>query len=153
MGRDTHTVQLVDLDGQSTDAKWRSPNGQLPKVDEVIEVDGSGARARVTHISPDDETPIRAQLLAAVDEMIRTGRRKDLCITSERKTELAERLEAAGHAEAASTLRDRNTFPDRSKPAVLGVLNEWLDEAKDPSLAEELADLRHELDAAISEDR
>jgi hypothetical protein len=56
-------VQLVDLDGQSSAAKWRSPNGQLPKVDEVIEV-YSGTRARVTDISPDDETPIRAELLA-----------------------------------------------------------------------------------------
>ena len=56
-------MQLVDLDGQSSAAKWRSPNGQLPKVDEVIEV-YSGTRARVTDISPDDETPIRAELLA-----------------------------------------------------------------------------------------
>ena len=59
-----HYVQLVDRDGQSSAANWRSPNGQLPKVDEVIEVDGSGACARVTDISPDDETPIRAELLA-----------------------------------------------------------------------------------------
>jgi hypothetical protein len=64
VGRDIHNVQLVDLDGQSSAAKWRSPNGQLPKVDEVIAIDDSGARARVTDISPDDATPIRAQLLA-----------------------------------------------------------------------------------------
>ena len=85
--------------------------------------------------------------------MIRTGRRDDIRITSERKAELAERLEAAGYAEAANTLRAQNKFPEGSKPAVLGVLNDWLDEAKDPSLAEDLADLRHELDADISEGR
>ena len=63
MGRDTHNVQLVDLDGQSGAAEWTSLDGQLPKVDEVIVVDNIGADARVVDISPDDETPIRAQLL------------------------------------------------------------------------------------------
>jgi hypothetical protein len=61
---DTHAVQLVDLDGQSTDSEWTSLDGELPKVDEIIVVGDSGARARVTHITPDDATPIRAQLLA-----------------------------------------------------------------------------------------
>lgn len=55
-------MQLVDLDGQSGVAKWRSRDGTLPNVDEVIEVNESGVRARVTHISPDDDTPIRAEL-------------------------------------------------------------------------------------------
>lgn len=60
---DTHAVQLVDLDGQSADSKWTSTDGMLPTVDEVIEVGDDGAHARVTDITPDDATPIRAQLL------------------------------------------------------------------------------------------
>jgi hypothetical protein len=60
---DTHKVQLVDLDGQSGASNWTSLDGTLPIVDEVIVVDDSGARARVTNIWPDEDTPIRAQLL------------------------------------------------------------------------------------------
>jgi hypothetical protein len=60
--RDTYPVQLVDRNGQSEVAEWTSLDGSLPTVDEVIVVDESGARAHVTAIDPDDETPIRAEL-------------------------------------------------------------------------------------------
>jgi hypothetical protein len=74
-------------------------------------------------------------------------------IREELKAELAQRLEAAGYVDAAETLRTKSKFPDGSKPAVLGVLYDWLEEAESEWLTDELAELRLELNADVSEGR
>jgi hypothetical protein len=60
----TFDVQLVQLDGATSGTgKYDSPTGELPNVDDMIAVDEHGQRARVTDVWPDDNPPIRAQLL------------------------------------------------------------------------------------------
>ena len=60
----TYDVQLVQLDGTTSGTgKYDSPDGELPNVDDMIPVDEHGQRARVTDVWPDDNPPIRAQLL------------------------------------------------------------------------------------------
>jgi hypothetical protein len=68
-----------------------------------------------------------------------------------KREELAQRLESAGFADAADDLRSRRAFTETDKPHVLGVLNDWLDEIKIDAFGQELMDLRHELDADISQ--
>jgi hypothetical protein len=69
----------------------------------------------------------------------------------EKRKELGERLDAAGFAHAADDLRSRRAFTGTDKPHVFGVLNDWLDEVKIEAFGQELMDLRHELDADISQ--
>jgi hypothetical protein len=60
----TYAVQLEQLDGRtSTTGVYDSPDGKLPRVDEVIPVDERGGRARVTAVSRSDHPPIRATLV------------------------------------------------------------------------------------------
>ncbi len=60
----TYDVQLVQLDGNTSGTgKYDCSDGELPNVDEIIPVDEHGQRARVTDVWPDDNPPIRAQLL------------------------------------------------------------------------------------------
>jgi hypothetical protein len=58
----SYHVQLVQSDGTSSFGKYESPDGQLPKVGDVIAVDEQAGRARVTHVSRSDQPPIRAEL-------------------------------------------------------------------------------------------
>ncbi len=58
----TYDVQLVQPDGASTAGAYVSPDGRLPTVGDIIEVDEHGGRARVTAVWPDDNPPIRAEL-------------------------------------------------------------------------------------------
>lgn len=61
----TYAVQLLRFDGRtSTASVYDSPTGKLPRVDDVIPVDESGGRARVTAVSRSDHPPIRADLLS-----------------------------------------------------------------------------------------
>ena len=61
----TYAVQLLRFDGRtSTAGVYDSPTGKLPRVDDVIPVDESGGRARVTAVSRSDHPPIRADLLS-----------------------------------------------------------------------------------------
>jgi hypothetical protein len=61
----TYAVQLLRFDGRtSTAGVYDSPAGKLPRVDDVIPVDESGGRARVTAVSRSDHPPIRADLLS-----------------------------------------------------------------------------------------
>ncbi len=61
----TYAVQLLQFDGRtSTAGVYDSPTGKLPRVDDVIPVDESGGRARVTAVSRSDHPPIRADLLS-----------------------------------------------------------------------------------------
>ena len=61
----TYGVRLLLLDGTtSTAGVYDSPTGQLPRVDDVIPVDESGSRARVTAVSRSDHPPIRAYVLS-----------------------------------------------------------------------------------------
>jgi hypothetical protein len=60
----TYDVLLVQLDGvTSGTGQYDSPTGELPNIDDMIAVDEHGRRARVTDVWPDDNPPIRAQLL------------------------------------------------------------------------------------------
>jgi hypothetical protein len=60
----TYAVQFERLDGRtSTAGVYDSPDGKLPRVDDVIPVDERGGRARVTAVSRSDHPPIRAKLV------------------------------------------------------------------------------------------
>ena len=74
-------------------------------------------------------------------------------VSSERRRELAERLDSAGFHRAADDLRSRRAFEATDKPDVLGVLNAWLDDVKITAYGEELMELRHELDHDITQRR
>jgi hypothetical protein len=63
----------------------------------------------------------------------------------DRWQELLERLESGGEAQAAEGIRMRGVIPEDRKPAVLDLLNRWLDEAKLGTFGEHLQRLRHEL--------
>jgi len=76
--------------------------------------------------------------------------RTTVAVPSEKRRELADRLEAAGFRHAADDLRSRRAFTETDKPHVFGVLNDWLDEVKIDAFGTELMDLRQELDADIS---
>jgi hypothetical protein len=58
----TYDVQLVQPNGVSTAGAYVSPDGRLPNVGDVIEVDEHGGRARVTDVWQDDNPPIRDEL-------------------------------------------------------------------------------------------
>ena len=74
-------------------------------------------------------------------------------VPSEKRRELADRLDCAGFSRAADDLRTRRAFEPADKVDVLGVLNTWLDQVKLPAFGEELMDLRHELDHDITQKR
>jgi hypothetical protein len=60
----SYAVQLLLFNGgTSTTGVYGSPTGELPRVNDVIPVDGEGRRARVTSVSRNDHPPIRAALL------------------------------------------------------------------------------------------
>jgi hypothetical protein len=80
-------------------------------------------------------------------------RAQDRAESAATKAELVAGLDLAGHKNASDSLRDLNRFPEGTKSTVLGVLNDWLDEAKSEALAAETGDLRSELDADITEGR
>jgi len=90
-----------------------------------------------------------AEPLGKIDE-IRLSR-TTIRVPREKRDELARRLEAAGFTHAADDLRQRHAFTGRDKPYVFGVLNEWFDEVKEDSFGRELIELRHEIDADISQ--
>ena len=58
-----HHVHLVGLDGISTIGRYMSSDGTLPEIGDLIDVDEDGRRARVTDIWPDNDPPIRAELV------------------------------------------------------------------------------------------
>jgi hypothetical protein len=72
-------------------------------------------------------------------------------VPSEKRRELADRLDSAGFSRAADDLRTRRAFEPADKADVLGVLNTWLDQVKLPAFSEELMDLRDELDHDITQ--
>ncbi|MEK6275983.1 MAG: hypothetical protein AABM30_11705 [Actinomycetota bacterium] len=57
----------------------------------------------------------------------------------ERRQELADRLEAAGHKDAAEELRAHRPFSESRKPLVVEVLHAW---AIEEDIGDELRDLQ-----------
>jgi hypothetical protein len=90
-----------------------------------------------------------AEPLGKVDE-IRLSRTR-VRVPREKRQELVRRLEVAGFSHAADDLRQRHALTGRDKPHVFAVLNDWLDEVKLDGFGEDLMELRHELDADISQ--
>jgi hypothetical protein len=79
--------------------------------------------------------------------------RTSVRVPSEKRRELADRLDAAGFSRAADDLRSRRAFEEADKSDVFGVLNAWLDEVKTPAFGEELMNLRYELDHDLTQKR
>jgi len=77
--------------------------------------------------------------------------RASVRVSSEKRRELSDRLDAAGFSRAADDLRSRRAFEDEDKADVLGVLNAWLDQVKVATFGDELMELRHELDHDLTE--